>query len=295
MIIVQLTGGIGNQLFQFAIGKALSIKLNQKLLIDISSFQWDPLRNFSLDKILNRYALATTEDIVKVKSTIPRFTERIFYKLIGKEIPYYKRTHIKEIAFTFDENFFLYSSKHLYLEGYWQSEKYFNFVRKEILSAFNLVNYPMSESMQLFKQKIEHATNSVSIHVRRGDYELNPETNTFHGVCSLEYYERAMKEIEKKVSHPTYFVFSDDKNYVREIFGSSVQVEIVEGIPLDEEELLLMSFCKHQIIANSSFSWWGAWLNQYKQKIVIAPNDWFLNKEMQQQSVDLIPESWVKL
>jgi hypothetical protein len=131
--------------------------------------------------------------------------------------------------------------------------------------------------------------------VRRGDYVTNSATSDFHGLCDIQYYKYAIDKINLEIPNPTFYIFSDDKGYVKEIFQEQKNVVFIEHIPFDYEELLLMSYCKHNIIANSSFSWWGAWLNTNMHKMVIAPNLWFANKEMNNKNSYLIPESWCKI
>ncbi|MEI6553564.1 MAG: alpha-1,2-fucosyltransferase, partial [bacterium] len=137
-------------------------------------------------------------------------------------------------------------------------------------------------------------SNSISIHIRRGDYISNQEANNFHGSCSIDYYTEAINIIKGKVSNPIFFVFSDDIAWVKENLKSDIVATWVSEYNLDNtEDLLLMSFCKHQIIANSSFSWWGAYLNRNINKIVIAPKKWIANKGY--NTDEITPSSWIKL
>ena len=131
--------------------------------------------------------------------------------------------------------------------------------------------------------------------MRRGDYVSNTETTDFHGLCDVDYYQEAIRKIRKGLPHSTFYIFSDDKDYVKEIFNRLPNVVFIEHIPFDFEELLLMSYCKHNIIANSTFSWWGAWLNTNMHKIVIAPDLWFADKEMNLPIRYLIPKNWCKI
>jgi len=143
------------------------------------------------------------------------------------------------------------------------------------------------------EQKIKEK-NSVSLHIRRGDYLTMQKAIDTIGVCPLDYYDKAIREITRKIKNPTFFIFSDDINWVKENLKTNSPTIFVSGGKLkDYEELILMSKCKHNIIANSSFSWWGAWLNNNPNKIVIAPKKWF--KDTSKNTRDLIPESWLKL
>ena len=142
--------------------------------------------------------------------------------------------------------------------------------------------------------KIE-SCHSVSLHVRRGDYASDPVFLAMHGLCPLDYYERAVKHVSERVSDPVFFLFSDDPDWVRANLNVHGTVEVVDqnGPDAGSEDLRLMSRCRHHIVANSTFSWWGAWLNGGAPKIVVAPQRWFADESM--NAVDLIPEAWVKL
>ena len=183
-------------------------------------------------------------------------------------------------------------SPNAYLMGYWQSEKYFQFIEAIIRADF-VFKQAMSNSNQLIANQIEQS-NAVSLHVRRGDYANNPLTAATHGLCSMDYYMQAIQHIGECVYEPNFFIFSDDIVWVKENLKINFPCFYVDGNYGEESynDMRLMSLCKHHIIANSSFSWWGAWLNQYAGKIVIAPNKWFAHDT---DVKDLLPESWVKL
>lgn len=237
MICVKIMGGLGNQLFQYASGYGISKNNNKILLIDSSSYTTDNLRNFMLDK----YPI-----------------KRIF-----KE-PYYKANiHIVD-SFEYKPLKFNIHDK-VYLEGYFQSEKYFKEYRKDILKMFKpskkfLKNIPKRYSF------IASSEETLSVHIRRGDY-LN--SNGYHPIQSLEYYEEAIK----RIPHKHLVVFSDDLEWCKNNLKYE-NMTFVDGLE-DFEEIWLMSLCKNNIIANSSFSWWGAWLNENPSKRVIAPKKWF--------------------
>jgi hypothetical protein len=295
MIIIKLTGGLGNQLFQYAIGRAISIQSQDKLYFDISSYSWDKLRAYALTPFSISAEIASKSDIEILKGLKPSFNDRILYKLKGQKIPYYKLPFIKEQSFIYDVNFKFFRKKNIYLEGYWQSEYYFKTIRSFLITELSVGSKNFSQQGQRFRTQIESDPNSVSIHVRRGDYVSNSETTDFHGLCDIQYYKRAIQKIILEIPNPTFYIFSDDKDYVKEIFQEKKNVVFIEHIPVDYEELLLMSYCKHNIIANSSFSWWGAWLNSNIHKIVIAPIRWFANTDMQQKVSDLLPIDWRKI
>lgn len=295
MIISQLTGGLGNQLFQYAFAKSLALRLKEELFLDISSFSWDTLRNYSLNSFSVSLNIASDVNISYVKNSYPFLLDRLYYRFIRKKIPYFRTSSIQEPSFLYDSNFHNYRAKNVYLSGYWQSEKYFKNIRTTLLSELRLDESMLSVMYKEFRDLIQKSHNSISIHVRRGDYVSNKDTFAYHGTCELHYYQEAMQVIQQSLDTPTYFVFSDDKDFVRTLFSNENNVFFIENIPFDYEELILMSLCKHNIIANSSFSWWGAWLNQNETKKVIAPKRWFANTAMQNLTLDLVPTDWIKI
>jgi hypothetical protein len=294
MLIVQLTGGLGNQLFQYAFGRALSERSKATLMLDIHSYAWDTLRKYELGVFNISAQYATKEEIEKIKQSNPLFKDRLINKLKRTPLPYFQLSYLKEQSFTFDLNYLNFKSNNVYLEGYWQSENYFKEIRAILLKEILIEDSSFSSVFIKYKSIIRQAPNSVSVHIRRGDYVSNTETTAFHGLCGLDYYRDAMDHIESSICNPTYFVFSDDKAYVKQVFSGKQHIIIVENIPYDYEELFLMSYCSHHIIANSSFSWWGAWLNDFANKQVIAPEKWFATIEMNNQTESLIPKSWIR-
>jgi hypothetical protein len=178
-----------------------------------------------------------------------------------------------------------------YLEDYWQNEKYFKNIRNILLKDFTLKK-ESSDFKKLAKNIFQ--TNSVSIHIRRGDYAKSWKTKKYHGLISLNYYQKAYKIIIKKVDNPAFFVFSDDTNWVKKNLKINHPIIYVSCFNklTNAEELILMSICKHNIIANSSFSWWGAWLNKNSSKIVIAPKRWFAEKNDYE---DIVPQDWIRV
>ena len=206
-------------------------------------------------------------------------------------MPYYKRRIVQEPHYHFSADFFKIK-KDAYLQGYWQSEKYFYDIRDILLNELTLKFDPDRDNKKHLKDIIN--SESVSIHVRRGDYVKNPHTRAYHGICSLDYYKRALKKIGSLVENPKYYVFSDDPDWTKENLKIKGKVVfIINNSNKEYEDLRLMRACKHNIIANSTFSWWGAWLGEYKNKIVIAPEKWFLTKENNYK--DIVPDRWLKI
>ncbi|MFA7314320.1 MAG: alpha-1,2-fucosyltransferase [Candidatus Magasanikbacteria bacterium] len=263
MIVLKLKGGLGNQMFQYAHGRSLEFS-GKKVVFDISFFE----NNKAKHDVARDFKLCNFNIDKKVKFVNKK---NVFFDFVNK---------IKRIL-------------GFNVEEYFQSEKYFRNIEDVVRKEFTLKN-EMSESASKFEQEILHNRNSVSLHIRRGDYVSDIKTNDYHGVCDLNYYERAIKYLKEKIGEIKIFVFSDDISWVKEnlkldnlFFVSSEDIK-------DYEELILMSKCQHNIIANSSFSWWGAWLNENKDKIVIAPKKWFNNNQVNNKS-DIVPKDWIRL
>lgn len=291
-IITQLTGGLGNQLFQYALAKSLSEKLKIPFIIDLSFFKYYEWHEYSLKPFNIQQTVISDTELNSYLNPKFSFVDRILFKLGVKRRPQ---------TIVFEENGFSYSDAvfdvepSIYLKGFWQSEKYFLNIDKLIRSDFK-INIPPSDNNQNVLDKI-NSSNAVSLHVRRGNYVTEEVFNSYHGTSSLEYYSSAVEFIKERIENPVYYIFSNDIPWSKEHLtfeGEKVFVDINDD-KRDYEDLRLMSHCKHNIIANSTFSWWGAWLNENPEKIVIAPQRWFANEEMQVQTQDLIPETWIKM
>jgi hypothetical protein len=198
-----------------------------------------------------------------------------------------------EKRFSFDKDA-LEQKNNTYFEGFWQTEKYFKEIENELRKEFTIVK-PLSDYSRSISDNIKN-TNAISLHVRRTDYVTHSATNEFHGICSPQYYKDAIDYVVNKVESPHFFIFSDDYDWVTENFKNlKYPVNFIKNGPeKNHEDLTLMSECKHHIIANSSFSWWGAWLNPKKEKIVIGPKQWFKNSP-KANTVDLFPTGWIRL
>jgi len=279
MIITKLIGGLGNQMFQYAAGKQISTTNNTKLKLDVTGYDHQvgiTPRKYMLD-IFNIQAVpAGKSEVWRHRLTMAMFRH---HKIQQKDIH-----NIHQ---------FLAIPDNSYLEGYWGSEKYFKGVEGIIRQDFTFKSRPDVGNKKLI-EKIKNSM-SISIHIRRGDYVLDKKTNQFHGVCSLDYYLRAVKLITQKVSRPHFFVFSDDHQWAEKHFKLQQPMEVVKHNyrKNHHEDMRLMTCCHHHIIANSSFSWWGAWLNSNPDKIVIAPKKWFRDPSI--NTKDLVPQSWIKI
>ena len=281
-------GGLGNQMFQYALGRNLALRLNGELKLDLSWFERDDLRSYALGSFDIKEAFAEDPEIKKLTVGKAGVFERLGNRLLGrprKPSPAY----MTEKHFYFDPLVLTHSSS-LYLEGYWQSEKYFSDIAPLLRREFT-PKAPQTGDNKKLADNIA-SCNSVSIHVRRGDYVSDPDIQRVHGTCDLQYYQDCVKRILDEIPSPHFFAFSDDPPWVREHLPIPVPLVIVDhNRGKDYEDLRLMSQCKHHIIANSSFSWWGAWLSPGRDKMVFAPKNWFAGGE--RDTRDLIPEDWI--
>jgi hypothetical protein len=291
MIITKLIGGLGNQMFQYALGRALSIKLQSTLYLDITALINPPKdiipRNYELDKFNIRANIASY-DLLKRVPFSPKYMIRIGFQKFFKGKTIFR--YVKEQTHNFDKEI-LGLPDNVYLDGYWQSERYFNDISDIIRDDFLILHNP-SEMNRKMLDKIQNC-NSVSVHIRRGDYVTNPKTQRVHFVCDEEYYETAFEMIKKQIEKPYFFVFSDDPLWAQNHIVPDGPVTFVShntGIQSSEDMRLMMN-CKHHIIANSSFSWWGAWLGKKPEQLVIAPGKWFNTKVCNYH--DRLPSGWL--
>jgi hypothetical protein len=270
LVIVKLIGGLGNQLFQYAAARRVACVNGVPLKLDISGFEKYTLRRYSLHHFDIAAHIARPDDIAQIKKRGPaafalRFTEMIR--------PYHRRHLIIERTLDFDPGI-LRLSGNVYLQGYWGSERYFKdiepLIRKElaIRTAPSAPNAAMAERIG--------QVSAVSIHIRRGDKVSDPSARKYFPALPLEYYRTAIDRVAQNIERPHFFVFSDNAEWARENLHSKHPLTFVahNGPDQDFEDLRLMSLCQHHIIANSTFSWWGAWLGVNMDRIVIAPRRW---------------------
>lgn len=290
MIIVRLIGGLGNQMFQYSLGRTLSLKCQSDLYFDISLLEKllpnvTP-RHYELD-VFNIKACIASSDLLKRVPFLLKDVIRLGIRKRFKGETVFQ--YVKEKNPNFHDEI-LSLPDNVYLDGYWQSEKYFSEIVNIIRKEFSFVSPPSAINQELLKEIGE--CNSVSMHIRRGDYVSNPKYMEIHGVLEIDYYMQALKLIRKNVKDLHIFVFSDDISWVRSNFKTDLPLHFIDhnGAEKDYEDLRLMSSCKHHIIANSSFSWWGAWLCENPEKIIYAPKKWF--NRLNFDEGDLIPDSW---
>ena len=254
MIIVQIAGGLGNQLFQYAFGRCLAYKYNTELKLDLTKMQGRENSHhdhYKLNYFNVQENFATPEEIAKMQ--------------LIEEFP------VNGIPGSFIPNIFEVGDNKL-LFGNWHSEKYFVDIADIIRSEFTLKK-PLEKNSAAWREKILSAECAVSVHVRHGDYLTCYSRNT-RGVLPIRYYQVCIEELQKNFPNLTVFIFSDDLEWCKENLKFDVPTEFVEGCEHSFEELYLMSLCKHNIIANSTFAWWGAWLNKNPNKKVFAPYTW---------------------
>lgn len=296
--IVKLNGGLGNQMFQYAFAFALSKNFDSKVILDLSWFEDVKThenvtqRTFELSALDIDYEAATKEELDQVVYPQPqtKIQRKLWEKFKIKKFKPTGNSFVQRVGHFFDKKL-LSSLDYFYYDGYFQNEKYFKSARKELLQKFSS-SIPLDEKNQLILDKILE-TNSVSLHIRRGDYVTLESAKNFHGTCPLEYYEKAIKYITKKVKNPHFFLFSDDIEWVVENLKIEHPFTIVDfNQGKGWLDLNLMKNCKHNIVANSSFSWWGAWLNDNSRKVIIAPKRWYVKNV---KNCDIIPKEWIRL
>lgn len=291
MVTVGILGGLGNQLFQYAFGRYLSLKKNTDLLLDY--YQQIIRTDFdgeNLTKITDVFDLPVKLYIGRRrKKLINRYNLTYLDRLIGK-------VYLMKSCFITENNYDylkeeIEKNKNVYLAGYWQSEQYFANIKDIIRNDLKFKIEQQISNLDLYKEIT--GSNSVSLHIRGKDYLTNP----LYSRCDAKYYMDAIDIISRTNSKLKIFIFTDDidsiyQNY-KELLGFSEIVNVEADFNSDALDLLLMSKCKHNVIANSSFSWWGAWLNNNTNKIVIAPKKWFNSSHYSNKS--LIPASWHKI
>jgi Glycosyl transferase family 11 len=316
MIIARITMGLGNQMFQYAAAKALSLEKNTPLKLDVSSYQAYTLRRYELDSFFGIKAdIATVDELQKYfyKHPLKRVWNRLRPKrklrtlglpyeepLLARKLlaahdfflPPHKRKTYLEPHYHFDTDFFK-ATDDIYLQGYWMSWRYFHNYENVIKQEFTM------------KQTFEHlpadliaeikGQNSISLHIRRTDI-TNPVIVKMKGLVPLDYYYNAADYLKSKIENPVYYIFSDDIQWARQHLNiKDAPVHFITDIitHTHEEDFYLMQQCKHNVIVNSTFSWWAAYLSPINNKIVIAPKRWYNNTDYNYK--DVYPLSWIQI
>lgn len=276
---VILSGGLGNQMFQYAFFFVLKDK-RKKVILDGSLYGWKKMHNgcelehvFGITDVFHNYSFL---NVLKIRLLL-KFRPKKFILLDDFT---YNSSILNEVSVC-------------YLSGYWQSEKYFSFCASEIRDIFRFKNISCTNLDIARQMKNCH---SISLHIRRGDYVGD---RLLGGIVNDSYYIRAIDFLARRfgnIERFIFFIFSDDKDYsvklIKELNIFTVFVDHNTG-ENNYFDMYLMTQCKHNIISNSSFSWWGAWLNQNENKVVIAPKVWMNTDE--KYYIDIVPDEWIKI
>lgn len=291
-VITRLYGGLGNQLFQYAAGLSLAARLNADLLVHAKRYKGEYIHPDSIFTVFPNLKIKKAS-FFKIFKLLGFRSVKFLNYFMGHKVGYRPhKNYFNEPHYHFSDEINLIEGS-VYINGYFQSERYFSSNTKLIKNTF-IFDKNLENKYKALSEYFEK-NNCVSVHIRRGDYLSNPAANKVHGVLSQEYYEKAFNYIYEKVKSPKFIFFSDDIDYVERIYGHMqdpiLKISVQQHAAADD--LYLMSKCKHHVIANSSFSWWGAWLSELPDKVVITPKEWFSNSK--NNIKDLIPEGWVRL
>lgn len=296
MIIVKIQGGLGNQLFQYATARALGLRNGVETKMDISSslIRDDHQRIYNLQHFNIRMPVAGDEEIRELlsrKKWLQKRSKYIQNKLgIALHPTWWHQTYVYQQQY--HKALMRPVRRDIYLSGYWQNEIFFKDFRSLLLEELS-VKYQPDAVNQSFLDKIK-TVNAVSLHVRRGD-ALIPAALKLYKLPSIDYYKKAIRHITEKVKDPYFFVFSDDINWCRENIKPGFPLEFIDhnGDDKNYEDIRLMNHCRHHITANSTFSWWGAWLNPSDDKIVITPDQWYHPRKFNTEAT--IPANWIRI
>jgi len=279
MIVIRLKGGLGNQMFQYALGRRLALERKTSLWLDLTSFE-DRTYSYARDYGLDAFGTCPMHLITTSRLSL---RDRLLLFLMRPALVPEKAYHALQA---------LPPGRSLCFDGYWQREEYFAPVAKTIRKELQL-KAPLAPEREKIAAQFD--ASAVSIHVRRGDYVAAPEFTAYFGTCAVEWYDAAIAIIRDRVKNPRFFIFSDDPDWARANLPLRDHSALFIGPQPDKrdaEDLHLMSRCAHHIIANSSFSWWAAWLNPSPDKVVVAPKVWY--KGAPEVPVHALP-NWIRL
>lgn len=292
-IIAQLQGGLGNQIFQYATARALSHQHKIPLLLDYAwyckTYKDVTPRQFLLSTLNTKGALITLDPPIKKPKRIRRILQNLYPTksyLYSEHSPYRFDSRLLKLP--------AFNSQDLYLIGYWQSYRYFESIKK-LLQIEIKPKDPLNSHYQNYLQQIQ-ATNSTMVHVRRGDYIHLTSAAKIHGFLGLEYYQKGMGIFMQKSPDTHFFVFSDDLNWAKASLPHQDRITFIQSQNCDDavvQELELMTHCKNHLIANSSLSWWAAWLAKNPSNIVVCPSKWTNDPGIDWG--DLLPNQWQKI
>jgi hypothetical protein len=293
MVIVRLMGGLGNQMFQYAAARRVALAHEVPLKLDISWFARWPGRAYALHALNIQEAFATPDELRQITGPATRGIGRFVFRLRRRFRIRYDWTWLHERRLSpFDRRVFE-ARERTYLDGYWQSEKYFSDVADTIRREFTIDFHPDARTREIADQIA--TTESVSVHIRRGDYVSDPRASRVRSVCTADYYQRCVARVAERLANPHLFLFSDDPGWVAASLGFEHPTTLVSTVPArpGHEDLRLMSACRHHITANSSFSWWGAWLNPRPDKLVLTPRRWMNDPRVDDR--DVVPPAWIRV
>lgn len=285
-------GGLGNQMFQYAIARRLAIDTGAEVRFDVSYLGSEAPgltpRKYGLDKFDVQGRIATSSEVQKVLGSGAR---RTFVKAWNRLVPIPFKTAVYESGYAYEAQV-LNARPTVYLSGYWQSPEYFEKAADTIRRDFQLKNGLTPSGLEWLR-KIQAAP-AVSIHVRRGDFLHSPLMIAFHGVTDADFYKTALRHVTSRAKVASVFVFTDEPDWVRDNLDIGRDFEVVAGAgdAADQEELSLMAACQHHIISNSSFGWWGAWLGRNSDKVMVAPKQWFAGAK---EEPEIFGPSWHRM
>src|SRR3989442_95689 len=293
MVIVRLLGGLGNQMFQYAAARRLALAHNVPLKLDTPWLAPGADRAYGLQALNIQEAFATRGGVGELRGPATRGIPRVLFRLRRRFKIGYDWTWIHERTLSPADPRVFHAGARTYLDGYWQSEKYFSDVADTIRREFTSRDRLDAGPREILDRMA--TAESVSVHVRRGDYASHPRASRARSVCTPSYYQRCVAYIAERLGHTHLFVFSDDPDWVAANLRFEYPTTLVSTVPArpDHTDLRLMSACRHHVIANSSFSWWGAWLNPHHDQLVLAPRRWMNDPPVDDRAV--VPARWISV
>ena len=290
-VFARIEGGLGNQFFQYAAARSLADKLQCELMLDLRGIAENGDRPYQLDLYRARVEIAGPDQLALLpqwrSSRIGRLWQAMSFLLPAV----FHAPVFLPHGFAYDARIEKLR-RPVYMVGYWQTERYFAWNRNRLIQ--DLVLRADQDTNAVWLQKID-ACNSVSLHVRRGDYINSSSAAQIHGTCDLGYYRRAIEDLMRREPNIEVFVFSDEPQWALSNLHLPVPMHVVDANPPEQGylDIELMRRCRHHVLANSSFSWWGAWLCEYPGQIVFAPTQWFANPGF--NTNDVVPARWHRL
>lgn len=317
MIVVKIMGGPGNQFFQYSFARKLAMQLNVEMKLDLDYNNVVNDSQHGVNYVLNKYNIkqniASQEDVVQCKNrkkddifleTVKNSKNR-FGKILRKALKYIPEYYYLSSSHVFDTiydtkiDLFKKLTDNTYLDGYWTNYLFFDDIKSVITNELSVLNKFKTDRYFDYEKNIDNSVNSVSIHIRRGTYENLDFVNQYFGLLPISYYQKAIDYLNKTTEESIdYYVFSNDLDWAKDNLKFIPSLNFVDcGPGNDFLENQLMSKCKHNIIANSTFSWWAAYLNSNPQKKVIAPKVWYKNPKAQKiyETSNFIPHQWIRL